>query len=203
MPPGKAAQPLPEERALLTAWVRGFLVGEVKAHAGDPSRVIVRRLSNAEYDCSIRDLTRVDLRPTRDFPADGAAGEGFTNAGDALIMSPTLLAKYLNAAKEISAHAVLLPDGFRFLPSVARRDWTDETLTELRTTYRQLDSGPDDGRLDFTPYLTATIVHRDDLAAGRVTTDGIASHRRKKGSGVNGRNLSLTLLIFKRNGLAC
>jgi mono/diheme cytochrome c family protein len=178
MPPGKAAQPSPEERGQLTAWVRGFLLGEIKAHAGDPGRVVVRRLSNAEYDNTIRDLTGVDLRPARDFPADGAAGEGFTNAGDALVMSPTLLTKYLNAAKEISAHAVLLPDGFRFSPSTARRDWTDETVTELRKTYHQFDAGPEDGRLDFAPYLAATIVHRDDLIAGQVTTDAVASQEK-------------------------
>ena len=178
MPPGRAAQPSPEERGRLTAWVRGFLVEEVKTHAGDPGRVVVRRLSNAEYDNTVRDLTGVDLRPTRDFPADGAAGEGFTNAGDALVMSPTLLTKYLDAAKEIAAHAVLLPDGFRFSPSVNRRDWTDETLSELRKTYRQFDPGPDDGRLDFTPYLAAAIAHRDDLAAGKITTDAVAAQEK-------------------------
>jgi hypothetical protein len=69
----------------------------------------------------------------------------------------------------------LLPEGFRFSPSTARRDWIDETLTELRKTYRQFDAGPADGRLDFTPYLTASIVHRNDLLAGRVTTDAVAS----------------------------
>ena len=85
--------------------------------AGDPGRVIVRRLSNTEYDNTIRDLTGVDLHPTRQFPSDGAAGEGFTNAGDALGMSPGLLQKYFNAAKEVAAHAVLLPDGIRFSAS--------------------------------------------------------------------------------------
>ena len=44
----------------------------------------LRRLSNAEFDYTIRDLTGVDLKPTREFPADGAAGEGFTNAAEAL-----------------------------------------------------------------------------------------------------------------------
>jgi len=175
MPPGKAPQPTPEERGRLTAWVRGFLVAEMKSHAGDPGRVVVRRLSNAEYDNTIRDLTSVDLRPTRDFPSDGAAGEGFTNAGDALVMSPTLLGKYLKAAKEIAAHAVLLPDGFRFSPSTARRDWTDEALAELRQAYRDSAPGPDDGRLDFTPYLAATVAHRDDLKSGKMTIDAAAN----------------------------
>ena len=117
MPPKKSPQPTADERRAIAAWTRSMVDVEARALAGDPGRVVVRRLSNAEYNNTIRDLTGVDLEPARDFPADGAAGEGFTNAGDALVTSPTLLAKYLNAAKDVAAHAVLLPDGFRFSPS--------------------------------------------------------------------------------------
>ena len=118
MPPHKKPQPTADERRQMIAWVHGFLTEEARAHAGDPGPVTLRRLSNAEYDCTIRDLTGVDLRPTREFPADGAAGEGFTNAAEALAdVSPALLTKYFKAAKEVSSHAVLLPDGFRFAPA--------------------------------------------------------------------------------------
>jgi hypothetical protein len=165
MPPQKKPQPRPQERKRLVAWVRGFLDAEVRAQAGDPGRVVLRRLSNAEYSNTVRDLTGVELEPARDFPADGAAGEGFTNAGDALGMSPTLLKRYLTAAKEIAAHAVLLPDGFRFSPSRTRRDWTDEALAALRKFYPSISP---DGKLPLRPYLTATIRHRAELAAGKV-----------------------------------
>ena len=84
MPPKAKPQPAAEERKALITWVRGFLDAEARARAGDPGHVPLRRLSNAEYDYTIRDLTGVDLRPTREFPADGAAGEGFTNAAEAL-----------------------------------------------------------------------------------------------------------------------
>jgi hypothetical protein len=172
MPPKKSAQPKPEERQRLLAFVRGFLDAEARARAGDPGRVVVRRLSNVEYNHTIRDLTGVDLQPARDFPGDGAAGEGFTNAGDALVMSPTLLNKYLNAAKEIAAHGVLLPDGFRFSPSKTRRDWTDEVLVKLRKFHAQYSG---DGKLSLTPYLSATVRYRDDLTAGKITIEAIAS----------------------------
>src|SRR5439155_10827176 len=132
MPPKKSLQPQAEERQRILGWVRHMLAEEAKARAGDPGRIVIRRLSNAEYNNTIRDLTGVDLQPARDFPIDGAAGEGFTNVGDALVTSPTLLNKYLNAAKEITTHAVLLPDGFRFSPAKTRRDWTEEVLAELR-----------------------------------------------------------------------
>ncbi len=176
MPPRKAAaQPSPDERQRLAAWVRDFLAAETGARAGDPGRVVVRRLSNAEHDNTVRDLTGVDLRPTRDFPADGAAGEGFTNAGDALVMSPTLLTKYLNAAKGIAAHAVLLPDGFQFSPAATGRDRTDEVRTELARTYREYNRGRDDGRLDFTPFLAAAVANRDDLTSGKTTIEAVAA----------------------------
>src|SRR5205085_3132768 len=102
-PPKGKPRPTPGERQRLIAWARGVLDAEARARAGDPGHVPLRRLSNAEYDCTIRDLTGVDLRPARELPADGAAGEGFTNAAEALSdVSPTLLNKYLNAAKDVA-----------------------------------------------------------------------------------------------------
>src|SRR5439155_10602776 len=118
MPPKDKPQPTAEERKRLIEWVRGFLDAEARARAGDPGYVPLRRLGNAEYDRTIHQLTGVDLRPTREFPADGAGGEGFTNAAESLSdISPALFTKYLNAAKAIAEHAVLLPDGFRFSPT--------------------------------------------------------------------------------------
>lgn len=166
MPPKDLPQPSAEERARTIAWVRNMLDAEARARSGDPGRVPLRRLSNAEYDCTIRDLTGVDLRPTREFPADGAAGEGFTNAAEALSdISPALLEKYLDAAREIADHAVLLPDGFRFSPAKTRRDWTDESLARLRRFHSEYAP---DGRLPLVPYLAATVRHRDALAAGTI-----------------------------------
>ncbi len=126
MPPKEKPQPTADERKRLIAWVGGFLDAEARSRTGDPGRVPLRRLSNAEYDCTIRDLTGVDLRPTREFPADGAAGEGFTNAAESLSdITPALFTKYLNAAKDVADHVLLLPDGFRFAP--ARPDATGPT----------------------------------------------------------------------------
>ncbi|HTU16490.1 MAG TPA: DUF1592 domain-containing protein [Gemmataceae bacterium] len=171
MPPQKSRQPSAEDRRRLLAWTRKMLAVEARTKGGDPGRVVVRRLSNTEYNNTLRDLTSVDLQPARDFPIDGAAGEGFTNAGDALATSATLLNKYLSAAKDIAAHAVLLPDGFRFSRAKTRRDWTDEVRNELRAFYAEYSG---DGKLLLRPYLIATIRHREDLAAGRVTLETVA-----------------------------
>src|SRR5207244_512844 len=94
-----------------------------------------------------------------------------TNVGDALVLSPTLLTKYLNAAKDVANHAVLLPDGFCFSPATTRRDWTDECLAELRRFFAEFTP---DGRLPLQPHLAAAVRHRAALSAGRFTPEEVA-----------------------------
>ena len=144
MPPKDAKQPTDDERSRLQTWVRAYLKSEAQARAGDPGPLVLRRLNNAEYNYTVRDLTKVpSLDPTDEFPVDGAAGEGFTNAGAAQGMSPALVTKYLDAAKEVAAHAVLTPEGIRFSLYTTERDRTDELLARIQAFYRQFteDSG--------------------------------------------------------------
>jgi hypothetical protein len=125
MPPADAT-PLPsaEERNQVVAWVQAFRRQEGLRNAGDPGVVLVRRLSNAEYNYSVRDLTGVDIKPTRDFPVDPANEAGFDNSGESLSMSPALFKKYLEAARMVSEHLVLTPKGFSFAshPAVTETD---------------------------------------------------------------------------------
>jgi hypothetical protein len=190
MPPKKARQPSDAERTRLSRWVRKYLTAEARASAGDPGPVVLRRLSNAEYTYTVRDLTGVDsLDPTREFPIDGAAGEGFTNTGSALVMSPSLVTKYLDAAKKIARHAVLFPDGIRFSSAATRRDWTDKQLSGLREFYAEYSGSGGGasvvrqgitldvnrgGRLDLEKFLAATLVEREALQSGTKTTEQVA-----------------------------
>ncbi len=154
MPPKDTTpQPTDAEREAMLAWTRALLHAQILAHSGDPGRVVLRRLSHAEYNNTIRDLTGIDFTPTREFPADGAAGEGFTNAGDGLVMNSVLLVKYLAAAKEIAAHLVLTPEGFRFSRAKTRRDWTDEAIARLKAAYAEADQGTDGGKPEIARYL--------------------------------------------------
>lgn len=190
MPPKDAKQPNAAERTQLQQWVRGFLTTEAKARAGDPGRVVLRRLSNAEYTYTLRDLTGINsLEPAREFPVDGAAGEGFTNTGNALVMSPSLMTKYFDAAKDVADHAALLPDGVRFSATSTRRDWTNETLTRIRDFYREFTDprGGDKvnlqgivfetnegGRLPVEKYLSVTLAERDSLTSGAKNIEAVA-----------------------------
>lgn len=117
MPPADAgALPSGEERGRVLSWIAAVRSSEARRLAGDPGPVLPRRLSNAEYNYAIQDLTGQDLRPTADFPVDPANAAGFDNSGEALTMSPALLSKYLGAAKSVADHLVFLPDGIRFAP---------------------------------------------------------------------------------------
>lgn len=194
MPPSYSKQPEPQQRQKMHDWVQRYLHAEAMANAGDPGPVVLRRLNNAEFTYTVQDLTGFDLDPTREFPADGAAGEGFTNVGDALVMSPSLIQKYMDAGKGIARHVVLMPDGFRFSPYTTRRDWTDEILTEIRELYGKfsepVDLGPPvgyvnsnsrkiglAGLLPLEKYLEAALVERNSLASGQKSVETVANER--------------------------
>jgi mono/diheme cytochrome c family protein len=180
MPPKDQPVMDAKAREQLMAGVRGLLDRWARKNAGDPGPVVLRRLANAEYTYTIRDLTGVEsLDPAREFPVDSASGEGFMNVGQSLVMSPSLVTKYLDAAKEVARHAVLLPDGVRFSSSTSPRDWTEERLAAIRQFYgRYTQNGGgtavnlqgiqfdtrDGGVLPLARYLNATLELR---AAGR------------------------------------
>ena len=166
MPPKDAPQPSQAEREQLLGWITAALDAEAAARAGDPGPVTLRRLSNAEYDNAIRDLTGVDMRPTRarEFPTDSVGGEGFANVGDAMPVTPELVERYHQAARDVAARAVLLPTGFRFSPSTGRPDWTEEALKSLRSFHARY-AGPN-GEPPLAAHLAATLKHRDRLTRG-------------------------------------
>jgi len=194
MPPKGKPQMSAEQKAQLTTWLGNTLDALALAHAGDPGPVVLRRLSNAEYTYTIRDLTGIaSLDPVHEFPADGAAGEGFTNTGQSLVMSPSLVTKYLAAAKDVASHAVLLPDGLHFSAGTTRRDWTEEILAKIRGHYAEYSSAGGatsvnlqgikfetngGGRLPVEKYLAATLEEREALTSGTRSVDAVATERK-------------------------
>lgn len=166
MPPEDAEHlpPLEERNSVITA-IEAILLEEAKKHAGDPGVILPRRLSNTEFDRSVRDLTGIDIRPTQDFPADPAAGEGFDNTGEALTISPSLLKKYLGAAEHVADHLVLMTDGVEFAPFPVtsyneRKKFTEGAVIDF---YRKHD-------VKLLDYLDAAWRYRYRAAADRETS---------------------------------
>jgi hypothetical protein len=163
MPPEKAKLHPPAGAGRdVIAWIGAMRTHEAKRNPGDPGPVFARRLSNAEYDYTIRDLTGSDLRPAREFPVDPANGAGFDNSGESLTMSPSLVKKYLEAARKVADHLVLKPQGFEFAPHpvVADTDSDKFCVNQIIHVYQRQQT-------DYSQYFLAAWRFQNRAARGK------------------------------------
>ena len=124
MPPAKKPQPTEAERKIIAKWIESEVFKLDPANP-DPGRVTIRRLNREEYRNTILDLFGVDFDVTEAFPTDDS-GYGFDNIGDVLTISPILLEKYLDAARDIADKVVNSGAGRIPTISVAGDDFKDK-----------------------------------------------------------------------------
>ena len=104
MPPAEMPRPSIESRGALLSWLETSL-DEAAAANPNPGRTeTLRRLNRTEYQNAIRDLLSLDIGAASLLPHD-ESGHGFdnVNVGD---LSPTLLDRYISAARKISRLAI-------------------------------------------------------------------------------------------------
>jgi len=176
MPPQDSGIKVPAGKsAEIIAWIRAVKQLEMERNAGDPGPVLARRLSNAEYDYTIRDLTGVDLKPTKEFPVDPANQEGFDNSGESLTFSPALMKKYVQAAKDIADHLVLTSSGLEFAshPVLAETDRDKYCILRIVDFYKHQPT-------DYADYFLAAwrFRHRAVLGNPNSTLQSIATQAR-------------------------
>jgi hypothetical protein len=109
MPPEEAEQPEADTRSEVVGWLEAELADPDCSQPQNPGRVTMRRLNRTEYQNTIRDLTGVEFDAASIFPRDELA-YGFDNNGDVLSLPPVLLEKYLQAAEQIAAKAIVTPE---------------------------------------------------------------------------------------------
>ena len=163
MPPPKAKRhPKADERRKILQSIRAMRAEEARKNGGDPGPVFARRLSNAEYDYTVRDLTGVDIRPAREFPVDPANEAGFDNSSQSLTMTPALAKKYLEAARRVSEHLVLKPTGLEFAPHpvVADTDRDKFCVNRILDFYKRQ-------KTDYADYFYAAWRYKHRAALGR------------------------------------
>jgi hypothetical protein len=172
MPPKPMKQPPAEARQAVIDWIKSVRADEARRNAGDPGIVLARRLSNSEYDYTIRDLTGVDIHPAREFPVDPANTAGFDNSGESLSMTPALLKKYLQAAHDVADHMVLTPEGFHFAPypMLVETDREKYPIERIVAFYQRQPT-------DFADYFYAAwrFKYRNELGDGAATLDSAAA----------------------------
>jgi len=175
MPPSSDPQPPADLRRKVIEWVKAVRANELRKHAGDPGPVLARRLSNSEYNYTIRDLTGVDLKPTREFPVDPANQSGFDNTGESLTMSPALFNKYLLATREIADHMALTPDGFTFAPGPVLAE-TDRDQFAIKRIVDFYHAQP----TDYADYFEAAWRYKHRVALGHPTATLASTARATK-----------------------
>ena len=104
MPPVGIARPDNAAYDSFATYLETTLDREATAKA-NPGRPAIHRLNRAEYANAVRDLLAIDIDAASLLPPDDA-GYGFDNNGDVLIVSPTLLDRYMSAADKISRLAI-------------------------------------------------------------------------------------------------
>ena len=175
MPPSRRSSRPNSARQEVIDWIPATWKTEARRRDGDPGVVLARRLSNAEYDYTIRDLTGVDIRPAREFPVDPANQAGFDNSGESLAMSPALLTKYLLAARKVADHMFLNPEGFDFAPHpmLVETDRDNYCIQQIVDFYDRQNT-------DYADYFRAawTYKHRAALGKPKATLADIAAQRR-------------------------
>jgi len=172
MPPAPMPQPPAEGRQQVIDWIKALRLNVARTNAGDPGLVMARRLSSAEYNYTIRDLTGVDIRPAREFPVDPANTAGFDNSGESLSMSPALLNKYLQAAREVGDDIVLTPGGFDFAPHpmLVETDRDKYAIKRILDFYQRQPT-------DYADYFEAAWRYKNRRALGKpgATLAGVAA----------------------------
>jgi len=107
-PPG---QPRPGKPALdaFIAWLETQLDLSAERDPNPGRTGSVHRLNRFEYRNAVRDLLGLDIDVDALLPVDDADKNGFDNVATMLSVSPTLLERYLSAARKLSRLALGIP----------------------------------------------------------------------------------------------
>ena len=119
--------------------------GAMLVDNGLPGRALVRRLSNAEYDATIRTLLRDETGYATEFPDDTVV-HGHTNNTDVQDVGPTLVEEFLTVAEHVATKATGSTDALLgcalasgeacirdFISRFGKRAWRRPVTTEEQT----------------------------------------------------------------------
>lgn len=151
MPPEGEPQPPAEEVQRLIDWINERVQLAEAAHSATQGRVVLRRLSRAEYANTVRDLLGAEVDLSDLLPVDASAG-GFDNNAEALHVSSYLMESYLAAADRVLDAAIV--NGSRPWQINKRFDLKEEqSVQPTGSVYRHLE----DGVAIFSSWVSANI----------------------------------------------
>ena len=153
MPP--LGRPRPDAAAAdsLAAWLETEIDGAAAASPNPGRTVPLHRMNRTEYQNAVRDLLDLDVDAAALVPADDQS-YGFDNIAGVLKVSPTLLERYMNAARFISRLAVgaspMAPTGetFRIVSDLSQYEHQDGLPFGTRGGLSVSYNFPRDGEYD-------------------------------------------------------
>lgn len=122
MPPRDEKQPSNAERDAVRQWIDQGMRDYVAQASNVETTPLARRLTNFEYQNTMRDLLGIDLDLIKGLPQDPEKPYHFNNSAEFMLLGPEQLDRYLRAARRALASAIVDP----VKPEVHRQTWTFE-----------------------------------------------------------------------------
>ena len=124
MPPEDEPQPSAAERKAVVEWIETALRNrpvEASPHVATPT---TRRLTNFEYQNTMRDLLGFELKLIENLPEDPVKPYKFTNTAEYMLLGPEQMDRYRENARRAMASAIV-----------------DPTVPEVHRTVKQWEPG--------------------------------------------------------------
>jgi hypothetical protein len=110
MPPEEEEnQPSGLDRAATVKWIESTLRDYVKKASKVAFATTTRRLTNFEYQNTMRDLLGFELELAKDLPVDPDKPYHFNNTAEMMMIGPDQLVRYKEAARKAMASAIVDP----------------------------------------------------------------------------------------------
>ena len=109
MPPEDEAQPSEAARNAVAAWIKHGLKDYVTQAQNEAPAPTARRLTNFEYENTLRDLLGIPLKVIDDLPKDPIKPYHFNNTAELMRMGPEQIDRYLEVARRAMASVIVDP----------------------------------------------------------------------------------------------
>ena len=110
MPPEEEKQrPSAKETREVAGWIENRLKDAITFHTKKEKQPLARRLSNFEYENTIRDLIGFHLDLNDNLPDDPEKPYRFNNTAEFMLLGPEQMDRYLENARQVMASAIVDP----------------------------------------------------------------------------------------------
>ena len=110
MPPEDEPQPPETERQAMATWIETGLRDYVAKASQEAAATTARRLTNFEYQNTMRDLLGVDLEYAKRLPEDPEKPYHFNNTAEFMLLGPDQYDRYLEIARQALKSVIVDPE---------------------------------------------------------------------------------------------